>query len=47
MTMPLVLLAFVGLWLLLWAIFLGAALLARLDDDRQPLTLLDDTRIEL
>lgn len=45
--MHLVLLGFIGLWLLLWAAFLGSALVKRIDGERHPLTLLDDVRIEL
>lgn len=40
--MHLVLVASVGLWLLLWAIVIGYALLSRLDGTRRPLTLFDD-----
>lgn len=47
MSMHLALIAFVGIWLLLWAIVIGYALLTRLDGERRSLTLLDDARIEL
>ena len=39
--MHLVLVASVGLWLLLWAIVIGYALLSRLDGKRRSLTLFD------
>ena len=45
--MHLALLGFIGLWLLSWATFLGLKLLGRTQGGRQPLTLLDDSRIEL
>ncbi len=45
--MQLALLGFIGLWLLSWATFLGLKLLSRTQRGRQPLTLFDDSRIEL
>ncbi|MEP6907504.1 MAG: hypothetical protein ABI858_05925 [Pseudoxanthomonas sp.] len=52
MSMTLMLVSFLGAWLLLWAIVIGHALLKRLDGqrldgERHSLTLLDDIRIEL
>ena len=45
--MHLLLLGFVGLWLLLWAILLGLGLINRLEGERHPFTLLDDSHIQL
>lgn len=47
MSMFLFLLFFLGVWLLFWAIVIGFSLLKRLEGARHPLTLLDDSRIEL
>ena len=47
MSMVLMLFCCLGAWLLLWAIVIGYALLKRLEGERHPLTLLDDSRIEL
>ena len=45
--MHLLLLGFVGLWLLLWAILLGLGLINRFEGERHALTLFDDSHIEL
>ena len=45
--MHLVLLGFIGLWLLLWATFLGSTLINRIEGERHSLTLLGDSHIEL
>jgi hypothetical protein len=47
MSMHLLLMVFVGAWLLFWAIVLGYALLSRLEGERHSLTLFDDSRTEL
>lgn len=46
MAMALMLICFLGAWLLLWAIVIGCALLGRLESDRRSLTLLDDSHLE-
>ena len=46
-TMHLALLGFIGMWLLSWATFLGLKLLSRTQGQRHPLTLFDDSTIEL
>lgn len=47
MSMHPLLVAFIGLWLLLWASVIGYALLSRLDGQRQSMTLFDDRPTEL
>lgn len=45
--MFLILFFFLGVWLLFWAIVIGSALLKRLEGARHPMTLLDDSHVEL
>ncbi len=46
MSMALMLICFLGAWLLLWANVIGYALLKRLEGERHSLTLLDDSHPE-
>lgn len=47
MSMHLILLSFLGAWLLFWAVVVGYALLKRMGEERHSLTLFDGNRIEL